>query len=1432
MMNKIYTFNELKAVFGITEENIYPIFEFEGVGLVPMENQNMYRVPGAKDWTDKKTSGVLYNNNGLAIICAEECCADYWDCYYACVIKDGAIVKVIPYNIFKDNGKVLASNERRNNNYVVFNETTKMIEMYSSVQSYNEQKGYGEPTVYLIETFDVSEFFKEPETPKKKGGDLNNLKVEQLKDLCKKARVKGYSKMKKAELIQALEEVRKLKEAKKAALKEAKEAARNELGKDFDKAVMFWKNTNYIQYMTEEDYHKMTSSWKLLAGLLSLVDKTTGVINVENLKEVAQAISDVFCPGTDFSKWTEDEIGNFIITNLAEFSLEVFSERLVKDTSKMKKITILDLDMGEEKFTFNDLRFYDPQQVDTIPANGIALLDNAEDGISRILEEKGVDTINVLMDMPVLTAEEEVLTNSKRRILEEGFYTVSGKHYMPAFQSPSANRKATITFVSVNGATIKECRKQVEALWFEVSGLKNWDDLKKALCDKEGKTVIAKVVARLSTRGSNSFSIDKIAPDLAEIIKNLKVKYVKDTETEVFKDYKTVTEAGVMELIKGKSMRITDGDGQGLIDYITSAYIAAALRRISRNELGYFLEQWDKIDRDVHNVRPGSRLDKIIKKIPAVFQIRHGEKKGLLVRWNLEAIKELGINIIIPDSVRKFIGGGWSEYPLEICNFLKKKGDYAYLNPQFISALSWENPNALIPVVQHWEKYQEEAFEDIAKAQQFHGIIKSTDDDENSTNASKIVSALRTSSDLVNDFYIVNERKKQFSKFNDDMKIGRVMVPGQYTYMVFDPAYLLNKWFKLDLPCLASGEYYHNGKDCKAMLARSPLIAPYEAQKVQLVNNEDYKYLADTIVFNGFDGKADDMGGGDHDGDQCLVVPEDTEIGKIVVDGVRDCNYVIWEEAKGAQKVELTWENILDYWGTDGSTRDKTGEITNYASNSLDIANHLRSCIHFAKLLGCSTVTFIHPKSFGKGLGCNYQPTSMIAKTGNKTFAVKGLAEVKFTNKAKEKYQFGFEPEEIEPWDVYLPYDHGDARGVIGEKTFEEVEEEIAYYEDINHRLRLLQGEEIDGAKTGYHPEIPDFVKITLTGRHMITRREVLSKEQSDASRLNIYWSLSPLARVHDYSEKVMDKMEELFTSKGSNKIFLLQSLLTKEEAEDLNKLYPMSDGSQMCLVDIVNSYKKVYNKKIYNIVQEIGGEDRRTSLSVLKSTEEQELYNLANILNISPKVVAVASYIATYTKDSKQGEGLSYAWILFDELLSVFSRGNKKFELFRLPASVETAYIKDKALYVNDNKHIDINAENCDNVVIQVINGRPYALIHKITKEIVTPRSNNVVYGSQTYTIGAYGFKYHIASNNPKDEWKKLVRENGFVFDITMDATNRAVISINGKSISALMNDASFDLMNKKVKVVNDMQTNPIKESDATIKNLAVIIIGEADTE
>ena len=1276
--------------------------------------------------------------------------------------------------------------------------------------------------------------------------NLEELKVTELKDLCRKANIKGYSKMRKAELVDALNNN---KELKKIVVNEARNAAKDQLGHDFSKAVSFWKQLRDLKYMSASDYVDMTRAWAVLKGLLVSMDKegTENYALTDSLAGTAESLKDIFCPDANISRYSDEELRDFIEFYITEFSLSVFSKRLKKENSSIIKMSMEDIIYDKEcmayfdsskahKFTGEEVKVLKDKNGNALKSQ-MRIVETSEDGISRMLSAKGLSSITVFMGKDSQDEEEQkLILAAKKKIFRGGIYDVAtGKRFIFAFQNPSSCRKANYMFVEAKDWN------QVVSFWLEITGLESWDAFKKAFFDAEGKVVMAKLLARISTRGSNSFDLSKIAPSYDKAIKEARILYIPDAKCEIVRPFKTMKGPGCMEMQENVARETKPGDGQIISSMKFHALMAVSMQIISGNEYVEFCELWDKVGKNIYNVKEGTRLHTLIQKIPGVFQLRQVADKGISVRFNYEnttvsVSKELAkklnelnkeqftenqkiflgdYDLIIPESVRKFIGGDWSDHPLEICNYLKKKDKWVALNPQFIDSLNFESPRALCPIVDYWFKYMIDSLDDIAKAQQFHGIIRHSDDEESRTVASNLVAALKASSDLRNDTQICKWREKQYEKLISDMKIGRIMVPGMYSYMVCDPAFIINNVFNAELPCLAAKEYYHNNESTECALFRAPLIHPFEAQKVQLVKNDAYWYMQNVIIFNGYDGIWERMGGGDFDGDTCAIVLANTEFGRIIVNAIESFSYDIWEEAQTAKKTVFNMDNFIDYLATSAKV-DRTGIITNYATKCLGIRRHLKSVVWHAKEAGCDTVTLIHPQSFGENnaeygvFGSKYKPRAAMVD-GKVSFCMKGFVEAKY-NKKKQCVEFA-------------------AEGYVGTFSLDRILEISDSFLDLVAILRILQGREIDGAKTGVYAEgvsgndFIDAVKVKFTPHQMIVRQEVLDREVAESARINEYWSLSPLAIVHDYVVERAKEINEFF-KKSETKQSLLKALLTAEE-----KIYFNTTVEGKLLVDYLADRKTAYNAAVRTIMDNCTGEEKTEALANVKDYEISVLRELSSTNGIPTEVIAVASYVAAYNKDSKQKEGLTYGWLFLDELLLVFSRNNKKFELYKLPEYVEKACIINNVLYVNEQKYrFNMNAADCENVVIQKINGTPYALIHKPSTIVVKPSiNNNVVYGATTYTIGVVGFKYHIVAENPKEEWKKIVKENNYIFDIVFDESGNVRTVVNGKVISSLTRTTiNDDLIGKKVRI----NSNDFKESDASIADLKVIIIGEADCQ
>lgn len=144
------------------------------------------------------------------------------------------------------------------------------------------------------------------------------------------------------------------------------------------------------------------------------------------------------------------------------------------------------------------------------------------------------------------------------------------------------------------------------------------------------------------------------------------------------------------------------GDGMMICSFTYAATMACAMRIITENEYDVFVSQIATVN-SLEEAYENVKLRKLIQKVPSVFQIRHEGCKGIVVKYPLEFIPELkDKDIVITEGARKFASSNWEESPLEICNYLKRKDEWVALNPQFIQALKFENPNALIPVVDFW----------------------------------------------------------------------------------------------------------------------------------------------------------------------------------------------------------------------------------------------------------------------------------------------------------------------------------------------------------------------------------------------------------------------------------------------------------------------------------------------------------------------------------------------------------------------------------------------------------------------------------------------------------------------------------------------------------------------------------------------------------
>ena len=1336
----------------------------------------------------------------------------------------------------------------------------------------------------------------------KKTNDLTQLTRDALREVAKNMGLHGYSKLRKDDLLNLIISTKEARrQAYEDAVRAAQDLAKEEIGKDYSKAVAFYKNVHSLKNLTPDDYSTMSLEWKILTTL------SDEVVDVD-ITKICLSIRKIFCielPVESIHAMSEDEKKNFIQNYIDVFKKDTRTTTLKKATYSMLKMSLSDLEYDSNgKLIFDSRKAVrlDSSDIAKIEKTSASLneqrerksvmryVDTAEDGIYRILKTKkgngydaayakaiedGLDDAqahDVAMGLSMVTVnlaeqgreeeEKKAIESKKRDLFTNGFTDIaSNTHYLFAFQNPSSTRKANFMCVEADDY------KQIYQLWYEVTGTGNHEGFQKAFHANEG-VVLAKMLARTSSKGSNSIDVNLIADkEYAETIRNAKILYIPDASATINRPYKTLVSPNVLSEMN-EERTITPGDGGGWMSFKFNAELSAAMKIISGNQYKDFNRMWAEVGMDAQKANLKPALKRIIMKTGRCWQIRGGEEsaqsdKGMLNIYNYENItvtlseemankltemngvtftagQELKLgdyDIIIPESVRKFVGDvNDGDFHLEVCNHLKSKGDWVCMNPQFIAALNPENPNIFTPIIEYWFNVMDKSFDNIAELQHFMNIVSYSDDDESAEHASaNLGDILVANYKLSDDPQVLKMCQDKFTKFIDEMRIGKIRVPGMYTYMICDPGFIFNNIFGTDVHELQSGQYWHNNKTCRAGLFRSPLIAPFEAQRVQLVEDNMYWYLKDTIVFNGYDGAWDRMGGGDFDGDTCAVITEDDPhgFGKIVVDAIREIPYDIWEAALKASKEKWTEDDntaFIEYL-VRSAKRDRTGEITNHATRILDISNSLVGLTYFAKYYNCNKINFISPEAFGKSgayKGRTFGPygRNFTFDVVNGTLIVRGLVEMAWDNDAK-KYIF-----------------FNDA-GILGEKTIDEV---IAISQDkmkLVEILRILQGREIDGAKTGVYAEGPsgkDYtneVKCKLNPHWLIKRQEFLKRvvyeEMKETNKNNVYISFSMMGRIHDYTTKNENRVLDRF-KQGTGKISLLKFLLSEQEIADMQKVIHLSDGTSITVMNYIEKRKTQYNTAIFNLTQSgFDSDETDETIGNLKEKEAKVLSDIAEYNGISRETVAACAYLVTYGKDSKQNSGLSYAWILYPELLSIFSRDNSSFELFKVPDYAETVRIENGMMYVNDTKYMPVHAENGE-VLINYFGGtKAYGLVKKINGQPVVARVSRVSANAE-FEIGVFGFGYANRESANYLEWQKSVSANGHVMQIVHDnhgSLCTAVTDAEGNQHilaqvllkNVAKNDTDIMLLNRTVKVIGSPNYK-VSESGKTISGLRVRVI------
>lgn len=453
-------------------------------------------------------------------------------------------------------------------------------------------------------------------------------------------------------------------------------------------------------------------------------------------------------------------------------------------------------------------------------------------------------------------------------------------------------------------------------------------------------TSIAKQEGRIGLCLTNATPVSvtpsiTVIPDFSTMVETDVITVVEDKNGNP-----TFNENGIVATTTGRQkIEITPTDGQGTVTVRYSAMIAKDLGLISNRELEIFLAEYTTIS----ELRTNERLMKIFNKIPSAFQIRNAGDKGLLVRYPHDEIVDKNGNhpytddIYMCESMRKYqlSKGDYSNVSFEIASYNKDKKKISAMAYQFINTLNISAETLIEIAKESLDKIDSDVLVNPVSALKFLGLTSSLwESDSDTALNSKLTQVISANPDTLKDKWTKVKFQQLLEKFVKSIGFGKLPVQGDYYYLATDPRTMFPETRD---SALKIGEYYLNGDVDTYAGFRSPLIHKSEAQKFNMVNDEELWHLKDIAVFNHYEPKLASMGGADTDGDTARFT-KDTRI----VNALPKYPYLIIDKGyKGKDGINNIAGVVEHYKRT--AVKSQVGIITQYATVYTDLEFHLNS---------------------------------------------------------------------------------------------------------------------------------------------------------------------------------------------------------------------------------------------------------------------------------------------------------------------------------------------------------------------------------------------------------------------------------------------------------------------------------------------------------
>lgn len=1094
----------------------------------------------------------------------------------------------------------------------------------------------------------------------------------------------------------------------------------------------------------------------------------------------------------------------------------------------------------------------------------------SESVVSHILEKYDVDTLTVSVNLEhqakVLAKKGNANCEDYARELEEklaavlynGFTVVGSnweKHYGFFQKSASNGRNAELVFASVTRSKRetwpRAIWRQFWSLTSEIMGIEGM-----SLEDALGSVFLySKALARMAAPGSSGVPIEH----------PLAVRYLKRCTVAFAEDLEGVNETPAkhpMSLENGKytvttsSRKTNKTDGTILFGPAVRLNFGLEFGSISVKEFtkGHnLLSMFRKTGKE----KTWKKLLPILVKCPAFIQPRNqGSLKGGAVYADLDLyIKGRNENgeyrrnapdVIIFDSAKKYKDDE-SNFRLDkwfICHVSSDDKGWVNMSAPVVSAIGANaDVDIMKPIVDYWLHALEmmSSGNTIEKTKGIIDFLSATAPkrlDKENEEREMIIKALQANTMLAYDNHLTKKIVDKATSFVHRLISGKVPVPGAYPFIVVDPNALIKELVEKDIlvarnnvtiPTLGRGEYYYNGNNCRGLIARSPLTHADQVKVVELKAHDDYKQYNNIFVMNATDGIWIDLSGADMDGDEVMLCLEKDqghfkkEWITAIIEAVQSNKFdaVCFEEGKSGTPLSWNISTLIEYL-VKTSTLSNVGVLSNSTMALMELKTHLLNLHKTARQMGCTAIC-MDPKF-------QYDNPLEAFKVEGHTLVTKGPLR-----KRERDARGKLIPVETETWSLDQVSFHADRSGKLCDNGSVIINREVdrdktdigATAEEITSlETNLLTFSSIARRyyKGEYTPGTAYFARKNPGAEKNVGTKKADEMAQEAAMKTangdNAFYAYTPLGYMTQYTSHWWNNKKAMFQKWSRNLGGYCFSLLTNTEKVQVLEL-----------ADKVHAMRIKYGEMVKSIKAESGDDDELKSLFLdeLREDTKQQLKDFANANFLEYHVVAAMAYCDCHMGSTESDS--AFAWLLADELLQVFARGDNRWMFQPLPKKMDTidrdwvSTIRDGQVGFYDLLAPDVfkPVESAFRYYKQPVRetynskGRYGAFL-----KIVPERVGNIN-SCTAPTVNQYTINIGAIDDASPELIVHHIRQNNGVFKVQVLEDGRTAVTVNGHVIGlAYLNKVeNLNLVNKNVIWDEDART-PVRCKDGSIAEVS----------